>query len=149
MASTIPACKAAVLTILAARAALADVTRTWAGPTKDEDFVEEMIFLGVTEDTSEFLAYGGPREETYSLAITVWVEQWGDNPQETEERAHALWDEVEDALRDDLMLPGGSLRTVGIAQFNRASRRTSTGPATSEKWGSSVEARVEFRALNI
>jgi hypothetical protein len=149
MASTIPACKAAVLTVLAARPALTSVTRTWAGPTKDEDFVEEMIFLGVTEDTSEFVAFSGPREETYTLQITVWVELWGDDPQAAEERAHVLWDEVEDALRDDLMNQSGSLRAAGVSQFNRASRRTSTGPSTTEKWGASIEAAVEFQALNI
>src|SRR5690242_11539108 len=98
MATTVPACKAAVLTILAARPALAAGTRTWSGPTKDEDYVEEMIFLGATEDTSEWNSFGGPRQETYTLAITAWVEMWGDDPQATEERAHALWDEVEDAL---------------------------------------------------
>src|SRR4051812_36775871 len=103
MASTIPACKAAVLAILAARAGLTGVTLSWAGPTKDEDFREEMIFLGASEDASDWAELGtGRRTEDYTLELTVWVEQWGDDPQAAEERAHALWDEVEDALRDDI-----------------------------------------------
>lgn len=150
MASTIPACKTAVLAILAARAALSDVTRSWAGPTKDEDFTDEMIYLGASEDTSDWAELGtGRRTEEYLLDITVWVQQWGDDPQVTETRAHALWDEIEDALRDDIRAAPSTLRTAGVLQFNRASRRTSTGPATSEKWGALVEARVQFQARNV
>jgi hypothetical protein len=150
MGTTIPACKAAVLTLLAARPALSGVVLSWSGPTRDDDYVDELIFLGDTEDTSNWAAGGGIREENYALDVTVWVKLWGDDPQATEQRAHVLWDEVEDALRDDVMAgPSGSLRAIGVTQFNRVTRRTSTGPATSEKWGTLVAARVEFQAFGI
>ncbi len=150
MATAIPACKRAVLTILAAREALADVTLTWSGPTKDEDFQDEMVFLGDTEDNSDWAELGtGRRTEDFLLDITVWVEQWGDDPQAAEERVHALWDEVEDALRDDIRATPSTLRTAGVFTFNRATRRTTTGPATPEKWGARVEARVQFQARNV
>jgi hypothetical protein len=115
MGTTIPACKAAVLTLLAARPALTGVVLSWSGPTKDDDYVDELIFLGDTEDTSQWAAGGGIREENYALDVTVWVKLWGDDPQATEQRAHVLWDEVEDALRDDVMAgarPGRCARSV-------------------------------------
>ena len=43
MPTAIPATKAAILAILAARPALGTVTRSWAGPTKDEDYTDEMM----------------------------------------------------------------------------------------------------------
>jgi len=150
MASTIPACKAAVLAVLAARAGLTGVTLSWAGPTKDEDYVEEMVFLGDVESTSDWAELGtGRRTEDFTVAITVYVERWGDDPQATEERAYALWDEIEDALRDDLLTQGGMLRSAGVFKFNGISRAVSTGPSTPEKWGARVDASVDFQARNV
>lgn len=150
MASAIPGCKAAILTVLTARAALTGITLSWSGPTKDEDYHEEMVFLGDIEDTSDWAELGtGRRVEDFTVEITVWVERWGDDPQATEERAHALWDEVEDAIRDDIRAAPSTLRTAGVLDFGQITRRVVTGPSTPEKWGARIEAIASFRARNI
>lgn len=150
MGTTVPACKATVLAILAARPALAGVTLAWSAPTKDEDFTEEMVFLGASDDTSDWAELGaGRRIEEYLLDLVVWVQRWGDDPQGTETRAHALWDEVEDALRDDIRSQPSTLRAAGVLQFNRVTRRTSLGPASPDTWGARIDARIQFQARNI
>jgi hypothetical protein len=150
MATTVPACKAAVLALLAARPALTGVVLTWAGPTKDEDFTEEMIFLGDTDRTSDWAELGaGRRVESYSLTVTVYVEQWGDDPQAAEQRAYALLDEVEDTLRDDIRAVPSTLRTAGVFQFDGMSDHGSAGPSTPEKWGARIDARADFQARNV
>jgi hypothetical protein len=150
MATTIPACKAAILTILGLRAGLAGVTLNWAGPTKDEDYVDEMIFLGQAERISDWASLGaGRRVEDYTIALTVFVEQWGDDPETVEERAYALLDEVEDALRDDIRANPSTLRTAGVFTLGQMTDTGSTGPSTTEKWGARIDATVEFQARNV
>ena len=150
MPTAVPATKAAILEVLGARAGLAGVTLGWSGPTKDEDYVPEMVFLGEVERTSFWKQLGGHvREEEFSVAVTVYVEQFGDDPQTVEERAYALLDEVEDALRDDLVAPGGLLRAAGVFQFGEFRASAATGPASTEKWGARVDACVDFQARNV
>lgn len=150
MASAIPGCKAAILTILGARAGLSGVTLSWAGPTKDEDYTERMVFLGDTTDTSNWAELGtGRRVEEFDLDLTLWVEEWGDDPQTVEATMHTLWDEVEDALRDDIRATPSTLRTAGVFQFDQITRRMTTGPASPEKWGARLEATISFTARNV
>lgn len=156
MASSIPACKTAVLAILAARSGLTGVKLTRTGPTKDSDFAAspgndvELIFLGRSENQTDWAELGtGRRTETYLLDITVWAEKWGDDPQTVEERAFALWGEVEDALRTDIRASPSVLRTAGVFQFATASYTALPGPAAPEKWGVRIDARVQFQARNV
>ena len=150
MPSAVPAAKAAILTVLTARPGLAGVTLTWAGPTKDEDYVTEMVFLGDSEEQTDWAELGtGRRVEDFTLGLVVYVEQWGDDPQSTETRLRVLWDEVEDALRDDLRAQPSTLRTAGVLQFDAIRKRVSTGPSTPEKWGARVDANIDFTARNV
>jgi hypothetical protein len=157
MASSIPACKAALLTLLQARAGLDGVQISWSGPTRDDDFNSggnnvEMIFLGEanTEENWQDISPQLRRTETYRLGVTVYVEQWGDDPQSAEERTYELWDEVRDTLRDDLA-PGGAaeLRAAGVLDYGQITFRQMTAPAASEKWGSRLDGQVSFRARNV
>jgi hypothetical protein len=149
--SAVFATKEAILTVLAARAALDGVTLAWAGPTKDSDFAAEMVFLADTEESSQWQALGGgQRFEEWTQSLVVFVEQWGDDPKAAEQRARDLWGEVEDALRDDLFAAPSILRTAGLLDFGEGviTRRVSTGPSTPEKWGARVDATVQLRARN-
>ena len=149
--SAVFAVKEAMLAVLDAHAALDGVTLAWAAPTKDEDFTEQMVFLGDTEEQSTWQALGGgQRSETFTVQIVVFVEQWGDDPKATELQARTLWAEVEDALRDDLFAQPSTLRTAGLLDFGdgEIERRVTTGPATSEKWGARVDAAVSCRTRN-
>ena len=156
MASTVPALKAALVSILTARPALTGVAVSWAGPTRDEDFAAsangEMIFLGETNTTDAWQDISPQlrRQENYRLTVTVWVEQWGDDPQTVEERMFALWDEVKDTLRDD-MKPGGAglLRAAGVFDYGEITFRQITGPATPDKWGARLDGQINFRARNV
>jgi hypothetical protein len=128
MPSAIPAAKAAILTILEARPAMAGVTLAWAAPTKDEDYTETMVFLGDVERASDWAELGtGRRKEDFSVGLTVFVEMWGDDPQSTEERAYELLDEVEDALRDDIRASPGHAANGGRVHVER-------GPSRRVQW---------------
>lgn len=148
--STVPACKAAILQILDAVTDLDTVTQSWAGPTKDEDFTGEMIFLGAVENEEDWASLGNlRRRETYTVALTVWVEQWGDDPQTAEQRAFEIWGYVTEALRDDLRGPSPVLRAAGVQQYNDIRFRQITGPATPEKWGARIDASITFTATTV
>jgi hypothetical protein len=148
--STVPACKAAILTILDAVTDLDAVTQSWSAPTKDEDFTGEMIFLGEVTNEEAWASLGNMRRrETYTVALTVWVEQWGDDPQAAEQRAYAIWGLVTEALRDDLRPPTSVLRTAGVQQYDGIRFRQITGPATAEKWGARIDASITFTATTV
>jgi hypothetical protein len=157
MPSTVPAVKAALLTLLQARPGLANVLVSWSGPTKDEDFSSpngdvEMVFYGDanSDETWQDLSPQLRRTETYRLGVTVYVERWGDDPQSTEQRVYALWDEVTDTLRDDVAPGGaGSLRTAGLLDYGQITFRQTTAPAAGDKWGSRLDGQVQFRARNV
>jgi hypothetical protein len=136
-ASTAPAAKQAILTLLAARPALASVDRTWGSPTETDDITAEMIFLGDVELTGEFRALGGQRrDEDYTITISVAVHQYGDDEQSTEERAWDLLDEISGALATDPYLGGLLYEAAAI----RSARQTNT-PAPNQ-WGALITAQI-------
>jgi hypothetical protein len=152
MASSVPAVKAALLTILGNNVDLNAVSKSWAGPTRDEDYTGEMVFLGEVnnEDNWQDISPQLRRNESYRLAVTVWVEQWGDDPQAAEERVYTIWGEVTETLRDDFEPAGaGVLRAAGVLQYGQITFRQITGPATPEKWGARIDAQVTFTARNV
>lgn len=156
MASSVPACKQAILDLLNNRAALDGINISWAGPTRDEDFAAnpgnevEMIYLGRVRNRTEWAALGsGRRVEAYTVEIKVWVERWGDDPQTVETRAVAVWDEIEDALRDDIRAQPSTLRTAGVFTVGGAEYEITPGPASAEKWGTRIDATVAFEARNV
>jgi hypothetical protein len=103
--STVPAAKAALVTLI--EAALTGVSVTWSAPTDEEDYVAEMVWLGDVEHTDDWGALGRQRiDETYELEIVVQVYQEGDNAQACEERAWVLREGVVTAVRADLTLGG-------------------------------------------
>jgi hypothetical protein len=87
-ASTAPAAKAALLTIFAAAAGLSGVTLSWDQPTKDSDYTGEMIWLGDVQGSENWSSLGAQRrEETYTVGLGVYVEQWGDDPADRRDAA--------------------------------------------------------------
>lgn len=160
-ASTAPACKAAILEILAADTDLASVDRRWSPPTENEDVPAggEAIFFGTTRIIdSNWSSLGkstgqGVRRESYRLTITVWVTQFGDDPQATEERCWALWAEVEADLRTDLFAgtPAGSaslLRAAGVTKFDQITADQTTGVFAPQQWGARIDALVTCDAIH-
>jgi hypothetical protein len=156
--TTIPACKAAILTILAADTDLASVDRRWSPPTENEDVPVglEAIFFGDTEIVDDNWASlgssqgAGRRRENYRLMITVWVAQFGDDPQAAEQRAWDLWSQVYSDLRVDLFTQGGSqLRTAGVQTMGQITALQSTGVFSPSQWGARVDARVTFTATTV
>jgi len=159
--TTIPACKAAVLAILNADTDFDAVDKRWSPPTESEDVAVggEAVFFGDTEIVdSNWASLGksqgqGVRNETYRLAITVWVAQYGDDPQIVEERAWALWGDVEDALRTDLFAgtPQGSeslIRAAGVTQFDQITALQSTGVFGPQQWGARIDAKVTCKSAH-
>jgi hypothetical protein len=149
--STIPACKTALLTILGARPALAAVNVSRSEPTKDEDVTNpRMIFLGAVESAENWSTLGAQRRrETYRLGITVYAEDWGDDPDAAETAAFGLWAEVTDGLRDDLRAQPSTLRTAGVQQYDDITFRQTTGPASAEKWGARIDGQITFTATTV
>jgi hypothetical protein len=148
-AASAPAAKQAMLTIWAATPALTGVTVTWDGPTKDEDYQPEMIWFGNVRGTEDWSQLGaGRRQETYSVAVRVYVEQFGDDPQTVEQRAWTLWGAATDALRTDLRSQPSTLRTAGVLQFNGIEFDQQTGAASTDKWGAFVDGSITFTARN-
>lgn len=147
-ASTAPAAKQAMLTVWAATAGLNGVTVTWDGPTKDEDYQAEMVWLGDVDGSDDWHNLAGARREDYTVGVSVYVEQWGDDPKTLEQRVWAIWNAATDALRTDLRSQPSTLRTAGVLQFNGMTYRQRTGPASPEKWGAFLDATVSFEAIN-
>lgn len=108
--STIPALKAALLSLLAARAGLAGVQVVYGAPLPNPG--REFISLGGTDGSQETAALGRlRREEEYRLTIYVSVLREGQDQQAATERVFALVAEVEDAVRADPSV-GGVVRTA-------------------------------------
>lgn len=140
--STAPEAKARIIALLQARPGLAGVQVTWGSPTEDEDIRREMIYLGATEIDGEWRTLGGQwRHESYSIALTVHVAQYGDNEQATEERAFALLDEVSGALASDSWL--GGLLEGAPAALERITQTNTPGP---QQWAAQVSAQVRCEA---
>jgi hypothetical protein len=98
--STIPALKAALVTILQARAALANTLVTYGWPAAP---TPEMIILADvpewTQAVGAMRAGGQPRDEEYLLEVACLVEHGGTDQQVISERAFALLSEIELELR--------------------------------------------------
>jgi hypothetical protein len=149
-ASTAPAAKAALLTIFAAAAGLSGVTLSWDQPTKDSDYTGEMIWLGDVQGSENWSSLGAQRrEESYTVGLGVYVEQWGDDPQTVETRLWAVWAAATEALRTDLRSQPSTLRTAGVRQYETLTFRQRTGPATAEKWGAFLDGSVQLIASNV
>jgi hypothetical protein len=108
-ASTVPAAKQAVLTMLAAIPALNQAGITWGEPTEQEDLRDELIFFLPTDDRLpewRELAANSPLRETYTLPMVIRNRFFGDDPASTEQRTWAIIALVEAAIRADLRLGG-------------------------------------------
>jgi hypothetical protein len=108
--STIPALKAALLSLLAARTNLSGVQVVWGAPLPNPG--REFIALAGTEGEQQTAAIGRlRREEEYRLTIYASTLREGQNQQACTERAFALVAEIEDAVRADPSI-GGVVRTA-------------------------------------
>jgi hypothetical protein len=149
-AATAPAAKAAILTVLTAASGLTGVTLSWDGPTKDEDYTTEMIWLGDVEGSEDWSSVGGQRRrETYTVSLGFYVEQWGDDPRTAETRLWTIWNAATEALRADIRSQPSTLRSAGVLQYDGISFRQRTGPASAEKTGAVMDASIQFTALNV
>jgi hypothetical protein len=73
-ASTVPAAKAALLTMIRALPDLNEASITWAEPTETEDLADELVFFeGVVTAARVAGARGTPPplDETYTLTLKV------------------------------------------------------------------------------
>jgi hypothetical protein len=102
--STIPAVKAALVSVISA--ALPTVTVTWGIPRGDKG--REWVMVGDVPGIQRAAALGRQRRaETYTVEIEVSVVRAGiEKPQNVTERAFAILEEIEDALRADERLGG-------------------------------------------
>lgn len=151
MDSTIDACELALLEIVRNHPALADISVLDSPPTKDEDYTGEMFYLRDVEGDDDWDSLGAHRRrETYTIGVSVFVEQWGDDPGPLKTRAREIWQEFRAALVADLS-PGSDalLRTAGVLQFNRITYRQILGPSAGEKWGSRIDGQITFTARTV
>lgn len=96
--STIPAFKAALLTALEARAALAKVQVSYGPPLPQPS--AEWIWLGDADGEQDAAAFGhSRREETFALTLMVGVKRGGNGQQAATERAFEIAEEIENELR--------------------------------------------------
>lgn len=110
MASTVPAAKAALLTLLQARTfPVQNPVVQWGGPTEAEDFPKrgELIYFGEVEISDENQTLGATRyDETYNLRVVIEVRLPGDKEQVAEQRAWDLYAEVQSVLNANRTLSG-------------------------------------------
>jgi hypothetical protein len=152
--SSIPACKAAILQLLAANTDLAGVDLRWAPPTEGEDIPPggEAVYLMDTEIVDDNWATlgrnqgQGTRREEYRVGIGAWVAQYGDDPQATETRMWALWTEILSTIATDIFAAPSVLRLAGVETVGQVTALQSTGPFDPERWAARVDGRVTFRA---
>jgi hypothetical protein len=111
-ASTVPAAKAAILTMIRAIPDLNAASISWAGPTETEDLVDEMVFF---EGNRPAARVAGPRDpsaagrDVHAHAEAVRNRSYDDDAQSAEQRTWAIVALIETAIRSDLRL-GGLLR---------------------------------------
>lgn len=137
-ASTAPAAKAAILTALATRPVLADVSRSWGGPVSDDDYTDEMIYLGDVTVEGEWVAFGANRrDEEYTVQLSVHALKYGaGTEQATEERAWTLLAEVSAALTADKYLGGLMRDAVALDTIKQ------TNIPTPEQWATLIVAQI-------
>jgi len=108
--STVPALKAALLSLLVARAGLSGVQVVYGAPLPNPG--REFVSLGGTDGMQETAALGRlRREEEYRLTIYVSTIREGQGQQACTERAFEIAAEVENAVRSDPTV-GGTVRTA-------------------------------------
>jgi hypothetical protein len=108
--STVPALKAALLSLLSARAGLSGVQVVYGAPLPNPG--REFISLaGTTGDQATASLGRLSREEEYRLTIYVSALREGLDQQSCTERAFALAAEVENAVRSDPTV-SGTVRTA-------------------------------------
>lgn len=128
--STVPAVKAALVSAFSTALTGQGVTVTWAAPSDEEDYVNEMVWLGDTEHDEDFKLLGAQRiDESYTVEVFVQVMKEGDDPQTTEERWWAIRALCVNALRNDLTL--GNVVNQWIGPFPT---RVETRPAGPKQW---------------
>lgn len=137
-ASTVPAVKAAIISLLAARPGLATTQVTWAPPTEKSDYSARSIFFGDTEQNEEWRSLGAhSREEDYMLDLVVRVYEDGDDPQAVETSAWAVREEIATAFRADPGLGNRLLQYIEIA-----STRMSVNAAAPQGWVAEAVCRL-------
>jgi hypothetical protein len=111
-ASTVPACKQAILDLLKARPALNEVAITWGAPTETEDLAEEMVFFDdpVVRRPNWGPLGAGNIDEEYVLTLKVRNHFPDDDQAAAETRAWELVYEIEQSLRGQR--PGGLLKPI-------------------------------------
>ena len=110
--STIPALKAALLSLLQARAGLSGVQVTYGMPAVSPPPRREFIALTDADGDQETAALGRTRrEEVYRLKVLCSVLREGSDQQSATERAFALAAEIVSALRADPSVTG-TVRTA-------------------------------------
>lgn len=107
-ASTVPAAKAAILTMLRTLPDLNEASIEWGAPTEHEDVVGEMMYFEdpVTRQPSWRVLGGDYLDEVYTLTLTVAVRADGDDQASTESRCWDLVALIEQTLRADTSLGG-------------------------------------------
>jgi hypothetical protein len=150
--STIPAVQAAILTILQAHAPLTGVAIRPIALTENEDMPPngEIVYLGDVEIPEENWQYigRGNRLEDYWISLVVWVQAQGDETTLTSirARAHAIWSDVSDALRADIVSPSSLLRGAGALKFDGFRGRDSAAPVAPQTWACRIDRQVNFEA---
>lgn len=132
--STAPAFKAALLTALQARQALAGVTISYGAPLGAP---REFVALGDISGDQEFAALGALRKnETYTLSVYCSVLREGNQQQQCTERCFALAAQIEQELRGNVTMSG----TVRVAQLR--------SPFQLDEYGSD-QARQSILTLGV
>jgi hypothetical protein len=109
----VPASKAALKTILAARGAWAAVDIRDGQPTEVEDVSRDAFWYEPTEIPEDAWAAGGSiRGLTFLLGFTIAVVRDGDDEQTTENAVWVLLEDLTSALKADKTL-AGTIRNVG------------------------------------
>jgi hypothetical protein len=150
--STIPAVQAAILTILQAHAPLTGVAIRPIALTENEDMPPngEIVYLGDVEIPEENWQYigRGNRLEDYWISLVVWVQAQGDETTLTaiRARAHAIWSDVADALRADIVSPSSLLRGAGGLKFDGFRGRDEAAPIAPQTWASKLTRQINFQA---
>lgn len=109
-ASTAPAVKATLLTLLQADSGLSGVGITYADP--GAEITQECVFYGRTIETEKPVEMGQrSQREAYDVEAYIYVAQDGNDPQACEERCWALVARLESVVRANNG-PQGALTAV-------------------------------------
>lgn len=142
-ASTIPAAKAALLALIAARPALAAVHCAWGIPAELPPEPERIYIGDAVDVVREWAALGLQRmDEEYALQVHVETFADGNDQASTETRLWVLINEVEQAVRatnETLKLSG----TVRVCRPDSIAAKTTP---TDDGWGAAATMRFVCEA---